>query len=138
MTNSKILRGEHPVSASEIPSLRTDAEIPRALLNEEIEQVIIDFGKATKRAIQAGFDGIELHGANTYLLQQFFSPHSNRREDKWGGSIDNRTKFIVKVIEQVNKIVKEEKSEFIVGYRLSPEEIERPGITFSDTVFLSQ
>lgn len=57
---------------------------------------------------------------------------------EWGGSIDNRTKFIVKVIEQVTKIVKEEKSAFIVGYRLSPEEIELPEITFSDTVFLSQ
>ena len=49
--------------------------------------------RATRRAIEAGFDGVEIHGANTYLLQQFFSPHSNRRQDSWGGSRENVRDF---------------------------------------------
>jgi 2,4-dienoyl-CoA reductase-like NADH-dependent reductase (Old Yellow Enzyme family) len=53
-----------------------------------VVNLIKDFAQATRRAIEAGFDGIELHGANTYLLQQFVSPHSNRRTDEWGGSLD--------------------------------------------------
>lgn len=71
--------GLTPVSASAVAAERENAEIPRALKDEEILQVIEDFKFATKRAIQAGFDGVEIHGANTYLIQQFFSPHSNRR-----------------------------------------------------------
>lgn len=73
-STSKVLRGEQPVSASEIAaSYPADSEVPRALTEKEILQIIEDFGEATRRAIVAGFDGVELHGANTYLLQQFYS-----------------------------------------------------------------
>ena len=65
---------------------------------DEIKEIIIAFGEATRRAIEAGFDGVELHRANTYLIQQFFSPHSNRREDQWGGSIESRYRFIYEFI----------------------------------------
>lgn len=135
MSNSKILRGVQPVSASEVAALRPDAETPRELTNDEIEQIIEDFGQATRRAIQAGFDGIELHGANTYLMQQFFSPHSNRRTDKWGGSFENRMRFALEIIKRVNKAVDDYADDkFIVGYRISPEEIEEPGIRLDDTL----
>lgn len=84
MTYSSVLKGKQPVAPSAVKALRPDAEMPRELANGEINQVIEDFKKATVRAIKAGFDGVEIHGANTYLVQQFFSPHSNRRTDYWG------------------------------------------------------
>ncbi|MGI3099406.1 NADH-dependent flavin oxidoreductase [Companilactobacillus alimentarius] len=135
MSNSKILRGTQPVSASPVAALRPNAETPRELTEDEIEQIIEDFGQATRRAIQAGFDGIKLHGANTYLMQQFFSPHSNRRNDKWGGSLENRMRFALEIIKRVQKSVDEYADDkFIVGYRISPEEIEEPGIRLDDTL----
>ncbi|MFJ1628064.1 NADH-dependent flavin oxidoreductase [Marinilactibacillus psychrotolerans] len=137
MTNSKILRGKQPVSASKVKAERADAEEPRALTDDEIIQVIEDFKAATVRAIKAGFDGVEIHGANTYLIQQFFSPHSNIREDKWGGSLDKRFHFVNQLVDGVIKSVKENASEpFIVGYRFSPEEYEEPGIRIDDTLYL--
>jgi len=100
--------------------------------------VIKGFGEATRRAIVAGFDGIELHGANTYLIQQFFSPHSNRRTDKWGGDVNKRMTFPIEVVRTVNETVKKFVDKpFLIGYRISPEEIEEPGITFDDTLKLT-
>lgn len=137
MTNTAILRGEQPVSASAVKALRPDSETPRELSEEEVETVIKDFGDATKRAIKAGFDGVEIHGANTYLIQQFFSPHSNRRRDQWGGTLDQRMNFPVGVVEEIRRVVdKYAPSTFIVGYRISPEEIEDPGIRIEDTLTL--
>lgn len=135
MSNSKILRGTQSVSASAVAAERPNAEVPRELTNDEIEQIITDFGEATRRAIQAGFDGIELHGANTYLLQQFFSPHSNRRTDKWGGSVEKRMTFALEVIKSCRAAVEKYADRpFIIGYRISPEEIETPGIRMADTL----
>ncbi|GGF25156.1 putative NADH-dependent flavin oxidoreductase YqiG [Halobacillus andaensis] len=123
------------VSASAVAPEREGAVTPRALTEEEIEQTIFDFGEATRRAIEAGFDGVEIHGANTYLLQQFFSPHSNRRDDQWGGNVRDRMNFPLAVIESVTKTVTAHANEpFVVGYRLSPEEREEPGITMEDTL----
>ena len=111
--------------------------VPKEMTEEEINEIIEGFYSTTVRAIKAGFDGIEIHGANTYLLQQFFSPHSNKRSDQWGGSLENRMKLILEVINSVNRAKKEfGKEEFIIGYRFSPEEIEEPGITIEDTLAL--
>lgn len=135
MTNSQILRGKQPVSASAVKALRPDAEMPRALTSDEVEQTILDFKNATIRAIKAGFDGVELHGANTYLLQQFFSPHSNRRTDKWGGSPEKRMAFPLAVIVAAQDAIRETATQpFILGYRISPEEVEKPGITLNQTL----
>lgn len=135
MTFTSVLRGKKPVSASAVTALRNNSEEPRALTAEEVEQTIKDFGQATKRAILAGFDGVEIHGANTYLIQQFFSPHSNRRDDKWGGSLEKRMAFPFAVIDEAQKAIdKYAKKPFILGYRLSPEEVEKPGITIEDTL----
>lgn len=141
MTFPEVLLGQQPVSASGIAAHHRDpnmhAAVPRAMTNDEVYTTINAFGEATRRAIQAGFDGIELHGANTYLLQQFFSPHSNRRDDEFGGSREKRFTFIDKVIESVFAAVdKYAERPFIVGYRFSPEEFTNPGITFDDTLFL--
>lgn len=137
MTSSKVLNGEQTVSASSVAAERPDAEVPRALSEDEIYQIIKNFGEATRRAIESGFDGVEVHGANTYLIQQFFSPHSNRREDKWGGTLEKRYTFIKEVLDEVFATVKKHaQSPFIVGYRFSPEEFEKPGISLDDTMYL--
>ncbi|MEG2293246.1 MAG: NADH-dependent flavin oxidoreductase [Carnobacterium sp.] len=136
-STSKVLRGEQPVSASAISATYpADSEVPRELSHEEILQIITDFGEATRRAIEAGFDGVELHGANTYLLQQFFSENSNQRSDEWGGSQKKRLKFPLAVIDSVKQAVKKHsKNPFVIGYRLSPEEIETPGIRLENSLF---
>lgn len=96
----------------------------REMTNAEIEGIIKDFGRATKRAIEAGFSGVEIHGANHYLLQQFFSSFSNVRENKWGGSLEKRMAFPLAVVKEVKRVVeKYAPKDFIVGYRISPEEI---------------
>lgn len=137
MSSTEILRGHQPVSASAIKATRKDSEVPRQLTESEIMQTIKDFGEATRRAIIAGFDGVEIHGANTYLIQQFFSPHSNRRTDKWGGSIEKRMAFPLDVVDEVqHAIEKYTDRPFLLGYRISPEEIEEPGIRFDDTLKL--
>ncbi|SCB78826.1 2,4-dienoyl-CoA reductase [Weissella bombi] len=135
MTSSAILNGRQPESASAVAALRSDAETPRELTDAEIETIIDAFAAATKRAILAGFDGVELHGANTYLMQQFFSPHSNRRTDKWGGSLEKRMRFALTVIERSQKVIEQYATKpFLLGYRISPEELETPGIRLVDTL----
>lgn len=125
------------VSASAVPVEGEGKPVPRALTETEVESIIRDFGETTRRAIEAGFDGVELHGANGYLIQQFFSPHSNRREDQWGGSLEKRLAFPLAVVDEVKKVVAEHaKESFVVGYRFSPEEPETPGITMADTLTL--
>jgi 2,4-dienoyl-CoA reductase-like NADH-dependent reductase (Old Yellow Enzyme family) len=95
----------------------------QAFSNEQVEQIVKDFGAAAKRAIQAGFDGIEIHGANHYLIQQFFSRFSNHRTDQWGKA----DAFPLAVTAEVMRVVKKyAPANFIVGYRISPEEIN-PG-----------
>ena len=137
MSHSKVLRGKQPVSASAVAAVRPNAETPRSLTDAEVKQTIHDFASATKLAIRAGFDGVELHGANTYLLQQFFSPHSNRRTDQWGGSLEKRMTFPLAVVDACAEAIKTTaKSPFILGYRISPEEIEKPGIRIDDTLEL--
>jgi fumarate reductase flavoprotein subunit len=103
----------------------------------EVENMIAKFGEAVRRAIHAGFDGVEIHGANTYLIQQFFSPHSNQRDDEWGGSRENRARFPLAVLDIAHKMARQYADDaFIIGYRFSPEELEVPGIRFDDTMFL--
>ena len=125
------------VSASSIKAERMNAATPRALETLEVYDTIEDFRQAMIRAIKSGFDGIELHGANTYLIQQFFSPHSNRRTDEFGGSLEKRLTFPLMLVDMALKTREEYASkDFIIGYRLSPEELEEPGITLEDTTRL--
>ncbi|MEH7418783.1 NADH-dependent flavin oxidoreductase [Neobacillus drentensis] len=125
------------VSASAIPAEGNGKPVPRELTDQEIQSIIQDFGETTRRAIEAGYDGVELHGANGYLIQQFFSPHSNRREDRWGGSIEKRLSFPLAVVDEVKKVAAEHANgPFMIGYRFSPEEPETPGITMAETLVL--
>jgi 2,4-dienoyl-CoA reductase-like NADH-dependent reductase (Old Yellow Enzyme family) len=125
------------VSASSIPVEGKGKPVPRELSDQEVSSIIRDFAETTRRAIEAGYDGVEIHGANGYLIQQFFSPHSNRRDDRWGGSLEKRLTFPIAVVDEVKRVVAENaKRPFIVGYRFSPEEAETPGITMADTLVL--
>lgn len=125
------------VSASAIASPQEGAVTPRALSEGEIDGIVKAFGETTRRAIEAGYDGVEIHGANGYLIQQFFSPHSNQRNDAWGGSLEKRMKFPLAVVNEVKRVVDEyAERPFLIGYRFSPEEATTPGISMSDTLEL--
>ena len=125
------------VSASSVKSERENTKTPRALLTQEVYQIINDFENAIILAIEAGFDGIELHGANRYLIQQFFSPLTNKRQDEFGGNLTKRLAFPMKLVDvaiKAKSLYADEK--FIIGYRLSPEEVEPEGISLDDTKVL--
>jgi len=78
-----------------------DISTPRALSIDEVRQTVADFRRAARAAIEAGADGVELHGANSYLIQQFFAPSANARSDEYGGSIANRARFAIEVVGAV-------------------------------------
>jgi N-ethylmaleimide reductase len=90
--------------------------VPRALRTDELPDVIHEYVHSAKAAIQAGFDGVELHGANGYLLDQFLNPASNQREDAYGGSADNRNRFVLEVAAAVAEAIGADRT----GIRLSP------------------
>ena len=138
-SNSFLTNGADVISASAVAAERERAVIPREMSETEIGETIQSFADVTQRAIEAGFDGVEIHGANTYLIQQFFSPHSNRRNDQWGGNLNKRMRFPIEVTRAVANVAKTYASElFVVGYRISPEEYENPGITLDDSLALSE
>lgn len=90
--------------------------IPRALTTDEVKAAIREFVTAAQNAVEAGFDGVELHGANGYLIEQFLNPSSNQRTDEFGGSVENRTRFALETAEAVGNAIGFEKT----GIRLSP------------------
>ncbi|MDF2999730.1 MAG: NADH:flavin oxidoreductase/NADH oxidase [Xanthobacteraceae bacterium] len=93
-----------------------EVDEPRALTLDEIKGVVEDFGKAAANAIRAGFDGVEIHGANGYLIDQFLRDGANKRTDAYGGSIENRTRFLREVLESVTGAIGAKRT----GIRLSP------------------
>jgi N-ethylmaleimide reductase len=89
---------------------------PRALSADEIRQTVADFRLAARRAIEAGADGVEIHGANAYLVHQFFAPSANTRSDQYGGSIENRARFAIEVAAAIAEEIGSDRT----GIRLSP------------------
>jgi N-ethylmaleimide reductase len=116
--------GDMPVAPSPLPATgkfkfpdrEADFPIPRELAAHEIPAIIADFAAATRRAREAGFDGVELHAANGYLHDQFLQNVSNKRTDAWGGPIENRARLIVETIEAMAAAWSMER----VGVRLGP------------------
>lgn len=134
---ASLVAAEDIVSASSVPvaagPFNAAGSKPRPLNHDEILDVISAFGAATRRAIEAGFDGIELHGAHGFLLQNFFSPLYNQRDDEWGGSPENRMRFPIAVVIEVKRVISEfAKRPFLLGYRISPEEPEEGGLRIDD------
>lgn len=93
-----------------------DHPVPEALSSEALLNTKNEFVQAARNALAAGFDGVELHSANGYLLEQFLSPHSNQRSDSYGGSIENRSRFVLEVAREVSDAIGKEN----VGIRVSP------------------
>jgi N-ethylmaleimide reductase len=93
-----------------------DFPVPREMTTADLLHTKAEFVTAAKNAINAGFDGVELHGANGYLLEQFLSPVSNIRKDNYGGSVENRTRFVIEVVTAVAEAIGKGKT----GIRLSP------------------
>ncbi|WP_160152557.1 NADH-dependent flavin oxidoreductase [Microbulbifer sp. ALW1] len=108
-----------------------------ALTHEEILEVIRAFGEATRRAIEAGFDGVELHGAHGFLIQNFFSPMFNQRTDEWGGSLENRIRFPSALVKEVRQVIEMHAEQpFLLGYRISPEESGEGALRIDDSYAL--
>lgn len=123
-----LLREKKAIAPSAIRSL-VFGLTPREITREEIQEIIVAFGTAARRAVEAGFDAVEIHGAHGYLLTQFLSALSNRRDDEYGGSLSNRGRFIVDVLQEVRKMVG---PDFPISLRLSVEECIEEGYTFED------
>ena len=121
---NKRITGRVPVAPSDISSELYE-DVPRELTVGEIEQLINDFIEASRRAKSAGFDGVEVHGAHTYLIGQFISPHTNRRNDEYGGDFERRMKFPAKIVEGIKNICGDK---FIVGFKFSAHEHLKNGI----------
>lgn len=101
-------RGDDYMAVSvyeDMPKFRKPA---REMKEEDIESIIDSYGQAARRVQEAGFDGVQIHGAHGYLVSQFLSPVTNRRQDKWGGSLDNRMRFVVEVTRAIKKEVGED------------------------------
>ena len=121
------LIGAQPLSASN--DEKTGA---RALATAEVEQLADDFVRAALRAEQAGFDGVQVHGAHGYVIGQFLSPASNRRSDRYGGSLEKRCRLLFDILAGIRKQCR---PDFIVGARLSPE---RFGMSLEESTVIAR
>jgi 2,4-dienoyl-CoA reductase-like NADH-dependent reductase (Old Yellow Enzyme family) len=98
-------RGERLLAVSVLDGLPERGVRPREMTNEDIETVIDAFGQSARRVEEAGFDGVQIHGAHGYLVTQFLSPFINHREDRWGGSLENRMRFVIEVARAMRREV---------------------------------
>lgn len=103
---------------------------PRALKDAEITDIVARFADAARLAEEAGFDGVQIHGAHGYLISQFLSPLSNVRTDSWGGSIENRTRIVIEILKAVRSAVS---PGFGLGIKLNSADFQRGGFTESDS-----
>jgi 2,4-dienoyl-CoA reductase-like NADH-dependent reductase (Old Yellow Enzyme family) len=116
-------------------SLIKDYPAPRALEPRQIEQLIEAFAAAGERAIEAGFDMVEIHGAHGYLVNEFFSPLINQRRDEWGGDLARRMRFPLRVAEALREVLPPDMPLF---YRASAEDSVEGGIKLADTIELAR
>lgn len=121
------------VAPSAIP-LTPDWPAPRALTGAEIDELVASFAHAARRAVAAGFDFVEIHGAHGYLIHSFLTTLSNQREDQWGGDLTARMRFPLAVARAVREVVPDDMPVF---YRASSEDGVEGGVTIEDTVALA-
>lgn len=122
------------VSASAVPFsplLATTFGTPRALQEDEISDIIQRFAESARICEKAGFEGVQLHGAHGYLISQFLSPLTNKRQDQWGGSIENRMRFLLEIYKAVRAKTSEN---FIVSVKLNSADFQRGGISEEEVV----
>ncbi len=127
---SSAITGTQPVAPSPVPcAALTGGDVPRPLGVEEIRALVAAFAEAARRAVAAGFDAVEIHGAHGYLVGQFLSPYANRRDDEYGGDFERRLRFPLEVIAAVRGVVG---GGFPLLYRLSADEHVDGGLTLGD------
>jgi 2,4-dienoyl-CoA reductase-like NADH-dependent reductase (Old Yellow Enzyme family)/thioredoxin reductase len=127
---SSLITGRQPVAPSPVPcTVLTGGDTPRALEVDEIRRLVERFAEAARRAVRAGFDVVEIHGAHGYLVGQFLSPYSNRRDDEYGGDVERRLRFPLEVIGAVRDAAG---SDVPVLYRISADEHIDGGLTIAD------
>ncbi|KAI0977310.1 NADH oxidase [Xylaria arbuscula] len=127
----------HPISASAVGLIAGNGPfgVPRAATQEDIDNLVEAFAHAAEYLEKAGFDGIELHGAHGYLIAQFLSQTTNQRTDKYGGSLENRTRFVLEVAAAVKKRISKN---FILGIKVNSVEFQEKGFTPEEAVELCQ
>jgi len=133
VTTSEVC-GQQPVGPSTIPH-SSEHETPRELTKHEIEELVEAFGLAAKRAVEAGFDAVEVHGAHGFLLNQFLSPLSNKRNDEYGGSLENRMRFHSQIIARIKEKIGKS---FPVLYRLGANDMHPEGLTLKESKVFAQ
>lgn len=131
---SRIITGKQPAGPSNI-ILPDSSEVPRSLTIPEIKTLTVKFGEATYRAVEAGFDSVELHGAHGSLLCQFLSPYANQRRDKYGGTLARRLFFPTEVIKEVKNILGEDMPLF---YRFGADDMLEGGLTRQEAKLAAQ
>lgn len=112
ISDPELLGGQLPVAPSAIPAAghvatlrpKRPHPVPRALESEEIPEIVQDFRRGAERAKAAGFDGVEIHGANGYLVDQFLQDKTNKRTDRYGGSVENRARFLLEIVDAVIEV----------------------------------
>ncbi|MGB2759962.1 MAG: alkene reductase [Maribacter stanieri] len=136
MSHPDFHNGELPLAPSAInPNAKSytpegfkDTVTPKAMSIEEIKQTVEDFKNAAKNAVEAGFDGVEIHSSNGYLFHQFFNGTSNTRTDEYGGTIENRARFFFEVLDAMIKVIPQQK----IGARFNPSLNGMFGITMDE------
>ena len=118
----------NPEAKSFTPDGFKDTVTPKEMTRDEIEKTIEDFKNAAKNAMEAGFDGVEIHSSNGYLLHQFFNGTSNTRTDEYGGSKENRARILFEVIDAIKEVMPENK----IGLRLNPSLHKVFGMTMDE------
>ncbi len=126
--------GWETVAPSKIPYGEGE-RIPHELTISEIKKLVQDFKDAAKRSLEAGFDVIEIHAAHGYLIHQFMSPLSNVRTDEYGGSFENRIRFLIEIVDAVNELLDENHPLFV---RISGTEYAENGWDLSESVQLAE
>ncbi|OAT48815.1 2,4-dienoyl-CoA reductase [Proteus hauseri ATCC 700826] len=109
--------------------------MPQAMSHEQIEQTIDDYIRCAQLAQQAGYDGVEIMGSEGYLINQFLVSHTNQRSDQWGGNIENRCRFALRILEGVKQAVDEK---FIIIYRLSMLDLIKEGADATEVLYLAK
>ncbi len=130
MTSKPALTGRQSLSPSGIPAA-PGAPVPREMTVDEIKAVQKKFVDAAVRCQKAGYDGVELHGAHSYLIAQFFSKFYNKRTDEYGGDVEGRTRFVSEIIDEIRKAVR---PDFVVGLRISGDEMSPEQMTYDDNL----
>jgi len=132
---SAVVTGFQPVAPSPVPCLFSGGDLPRSLTVPEIKELVRKFAEAARRSKEAGYDMVTLHGAHGYIIGAFASPFSNKRDDEYGGTFENRMRFPLEVYEATRKIVG---NDYPVGYRISADEFVDGGLTLDDTIAIAK